>query len=110
MKNCIFCKIINGELPAKFVYEDEHIVAFPDINPKASTHVLVVPKIHFKNLNEMKPIHEKLMLHIIQKIPNIASLHNLSGYRTIINTGRAGGQEIDHFHLHILGGTRLPGF
>ena len=109
--DCIFCKIINGDISTKFLYQDEDLVALSDINPKAKTHVLVVPRKHIKSLAELDLNDSKLISKIILTLPKIAnSLGLTSGFRTIINTGAGGGQEIDHLHVHILGGKNLPGF
>ena len=104
MTSCIFCKIANKELATNLLYEDEYIAAFNDLHPKAEVHVLVVTKQHIKSLAEIEPKHSKLMGHLLTTLHTIAKeqgLHN--GFRTIINTGEGGGQEIGHLHLHILG-------
>lgn len=107
---CIFCKIINKEIPSSVVYEDEKILAFNDIDPMAPIHVLVVPKIHVSSLNEMKDNEFEYLKYAFSKIPEIAENLGIkeSGYRTIINTGENAGQTVKHLHIHILGGTRLP--
>lgn len=110
MSDCIFCKIVAKEIPSEMLYEDDLIVAFNDIRPKAKIHVLVVAKEHIKNLTEIKPNHEKLIFHMMQQSSNLAKKFNLSGFRVITNIGRDGGQEIDHLHFHVLGGGKLPGF
>lgn len=110
MSDCIFCKIVNGDIPAKTVYEDEHLLAFHDIAPKADTHLLVIPKAHIENLNDLQPEHQNLMGHLIMTLPKIAAGQGLTGFRTIANTGAEGGQEVFHMHFHILGGSNLPGF
>ena len=109
-EDCIFCKIIAKEMPTNFLYEDDKIVAFNDINPKASIHILVVPKKHINSLKEVTNSDKDLIFHTMSKIPEIAKDHNLKGFRTILNTGREVGQIIDHIHFHILGGNKLPGF
>ena len=111
MTDCIFCKIAAGELPAQVVFEDEHLIAFNDIDPKADTHVLVIPKKHIVNLDDLKEGDEEVISHIMFTIPKIAKQLGLEGYRTITNTGEKGGQVVFHMHFHILGGAgRLPGF
>ena len=111
MSDCIFCKIINKEITSELLYEDEHIVAFKDIRPKAPIHILVVTKEHIASLKEIEPKHEKLMFHAITKLNEIAMQHKLSGFRTIVNTGPESGQEVFHLHFHILGGSeKLAGF
>lgn len=110
MSDCLFCKIIAGDIPSKAVYEDDEFYAFHDIAPKADTHILVIPKKHIVNLDDVQPEDEALMGRLIRTIPIIAHQENLEGYRTITNTGAKGGQEVFHMHFHILGGSKLPGF
>ncbi len=102
MNNCIFCKIIKNELPAEFVYQDDIIAVFKDVNPRAKTHLLLIPKLHIKSLADLTLEHQKIITHAVYKIPEIAKKSGLSGFRTIINTGRDGGQVVDHLHFHIL--------
>lgn len=117
-QDCLFCKIIAGQIPANIAYEDDQLLAFHDIAPKADTHLLVIPKRHIENLNDLTndnhqdPHHSdaQLMSHLMMTIPTIASQQGLSGFRTITNTGVEGGQEVFHMHFHILGGSALPGF
>jgi histidine triad (HIT) family protein len=103
---CVFCKIVNKELPAKVVYEDDLIMAFHDINPQRKVHVLVIPKKHIPSVNDITPENKELMGHLWVKIPEIAKKLGIAedGYRVIVNTGKNGGQEIYHIHFHILGG------
>lgn len=111
MNDCLFCKIIAGKLPSDRVHEDEQVVVFKDIYPKAPVHLLVVPRVHFASLNELAPEHDALMAHMLHLLPVLARQQGLdNGFRTIINTGPGGGQEVPHLHIHILGGGRLPGF
>ena len=111
MTDCLFCKIIAGDIPSSKVYEDEQIYVFKDIYPKAEVHILVVPKIHLKSLNELTTEHQDLIAKMTLKLPELARSQGLdTGFRTIINTGPGGGQEVDHLHMHILGGKNLPGF
>jgi histidine triad (HIT) family protein len=111
MNDCIFCKIAGGTIPSDRVYEDEQVVVFKDIYPKAPVHLLMVPRQHVESLNDLTPAHDGLMMHMLRTLPEVARRAGLTdGYRTIINTGRGGGQEVLHLHLHILGGGRLPGF
>ncbi len=111
MSDCIFCKIIAGDIPSKKVYEDELIYAFNDIAPKADVHVLVIPKQHIARLDQAQPSDAELLSHLLLSLPKIALLKGLeTGFRTILNTGPGGGQEVDHLHFHILGGKNLPGF
>ena len=104
MTDCIFCKIVGGNTPTKFIYEDDEIVVFPDLHPKAKTHLLVTPKEHITSLFAIKDHHSKLLAHILNTLPRLAKQLGLHGFRTIVNTGRDGGQEIDHLHFHFLAG------
>lgn len=105
MSNCIFCKILTGEFTTDFIYEDEYIVAFNDLYPKATVHVLVVPKKHIESLDHLSLEDQKLMGHLTVTLPKIARLCGLdNGFRTIVNTGPGGKQEVPHIHYHILGG------
>lgn len=105
--SCLFCKIIAGEIPATKVYEDETSIAFRDINPQAPTHVLVIPRKHIESLSEMTEEDETLVGHIARVCGEIAKQENLTGYRTVINTGAEAGQSIFHVHAHVLGGRAL---
>ncbi len=104
--DCIFCKIINGEIPAKLIFQDEQCVAFSDINPQAPTHFLVIPREHFTSLNEMDEKHETLVGHLLKVGAKVARDLGIaeSGFRTVINTGNDAGQTVFHLHVHILGG------
>ncbi|ADJ29828.1 histidine triad nucleotide-binding protein [Nitrosococcus watsonii] len=109
--DCVFCKIIEGELPAKLVHEDDQVIAFKDIHPKAEVHLLLVPRTHIASLEQLEIKHERLVSHLLLLLPDLAHQQGLQdGFRTIINTGRGGGQEVDHLHIHLLGGSQLPGF
>lgn len=108
--NCIFCKIISGDIESEKVYEDDNVIAFNDINPLASIHILVVPKIHFKSINEIEDEKISIMNNLFTAVKHITEdMVELSrnGYRTIINSGPNSGQEVDHLHIHILGGEKL---
>lgn len=109
MGNCIFCKIIAGEIPSKKVYEDERVFAFEDINPEAPIHVLIVPKKHISNINELTEEEEKLIGHIFVVSKEIANEYNIkdTGYRIVTNCGKDAGQTVDHIHFHLLGGRNL---
>lgn len=109
MNDCLFCKISAGELGTEFVYEDDKLVVFNDINPKADLHLLITPKQHIVSLNDIDNSHNELVMHIIKTMQYIASKRKIKGYRTVINIGREGGQEIDHLHFHFLHGN-LPTF
>ena len=108
-ENCIFCKIIKGEIPSKKVYEDEEILAFNDINPAAPIHVLVIPKKHITSLAEMEDGDEKIVGKIYKVINKIAEQLGVKekGYRVIVNCGKDGGQEVGHLHFHLLAGKQL---
>ncbi|SFP67337.1 histidine triad (HIT) family protein [Nitrosomonas cryotolerans] len=110
MDSCIFCKIIQGEIPAKKLYEDEDVLAFNDIHPAAPVHILLIPKLHIAALTEVDDIHQRLLGKMLLLTPQLASKQGCTdGFRTIINTGRVGGQEVFHLHFHIIGGKeRLP--
>jgi histidine triad (HIT) family protein len=111
MSDCLFCKIVTKEIPSDTVYEDEQVIVFKDLYPKADVHLLLVPREHVASLNEMDASHDALMAHMTRLLPKLAKDHGLDdGFRTIINTGPGGGQEIFHLHIHLLGGGRLPGF
>ena len=105
--NCIFCKIIAGQIPAKKVYEDEHLLAFHDINPWAPVHILVIPKRHITSMVDAGPEHTDLLGRMMAVTPRLmAELGVSNGYRHIINTGADGRQEVMHLHLHVMGGPR----
>lgn len=111
MNDCLFCKIVAGKIPSDKVHEDDKIIVFKDIYPKAPVHLLMVPREHVDSLDQLTPAHDSLMTHMLRSLPVVARQAGLTdGYRTIINTGRGGGQEVFHLHIHILGGGRLPGF
>ena len=109
MNDCIFCKIINKEIPSAIVYEDEGILAFRDINPMAPVHVLVIPKKHISSLNEIEKEDEAIIGKIYTVIKEIAKKEGIAekGYRVVANCGKDGGQEVGHLHFHILGGKKL---
>ena len=109
MTDCIFCKIVAKEVPTDFLVEDEEVVVFKDIHPKARVHLLIVPKVHIKSLNEVSEKEAGLLSHMLLILPTLAKAQNLKGFRTIINTGADGGQVIDHLHFHLIGGGALPG-
>lgn len=111
MSGCLFCKIIAGDIPADKVYEDERVLVFKDINPKADVHLLMVPKKHINSLNEVDTTDDADMAYMMRLLPTLATEQGLNdGFRTIINTGKGGGQIIFHLHIHLLGGNKLPGF
>ena len=105
--SCIFCKIVAGQIPAKKAYEDEHLLAFHDINPWAPVHILVVPKVHLTSMVDAGPEHTDLLGRMIAVTPRLmAELGVSNGYRHVINTGADGRQEVMHLHLHVMGGPR----
>ena len=109
MSDCIFCKIIAGDIPSSKVYEDETVYAFRDINPMAPVHVLVVPKAHIASVDEITAQSSALVSAIFEAIPKIAAAEGLTrGYRVITNCGEDGCQSVKHLHFHILGGKKLP--
>ena len=108
MTNCLFCKIIAGDIPSTKVYEDETILAFRDINPQAPTHILVVPKVHIGDCNGITAENSAVVAHIFERIPEIAKAEGLTGgYRVVSNCGADAGQTVQHLHFHILGGKTL---
>ena len=108
MENCIFCKIIAGEIPSNKVYEDEDMLVFRDINPQAKVHCLCVPKAHFATLAEMDAQQAEILKKCLAKIPDVTKQLGLdNGYRLIVNQGKDAGQTVFHLHIHILGGQDL---
>jgi histidine triad (HIT) family protein len=109
MADCLICKIINRDIPATLVYEDERVAAFNDINPQAPTHVLIVPKRHIATLNELSTEDDQLVGELVRRASAIAAERGFAagGYRTVFNTNRDAGQTIFHIHLHLLGGRSL---
>lgn len=108
MSNCLFCKIIAGEIPSAKVYEDETVYAFRDIAPQAPTHILVVPKAHLDSCNAVTEENSAVVAHIFEIIPRIAKEEGLeNGYRVVSNCGADAGQTVGHLHFHILGGRDL---
>lgn len=108
MSDCIFCKIVAGEIPCRKVYEDEDVLAFHDIRPVAPVHFMIVPKQHVASLDHCEASHQALLGKILLLAPRLAREQGLTdGFRTIINTGRGGGQEVYHLHVHVIGGGNL---
>lgn len=103
--NCIFCKIVNGDFNTEFVYENDRVVVFKDINPKAPVHLLVVPRVHVESLNELED--ETLMSELLLAVKETTKKIGLKSYKTLINTGKDAGQEVFLLHVHILGGKSL---
>ena len=105
--NCIFCKIVAGQIPSKRVFEDEHLIAFHDIHPWAPVHVLVIPRLHIATLSDTGPEHAELLGRMLALAPRLMKqLGVVNGYRTLVNTGPDGGQEVYHLHMHVMGGPR----
>lgn len=106
--DCLFCKIVAGEIPSSKVYEDEAVYAFNDINPQAPVHILVIPKKHISSVNEVNESNSGIVAHIFEAIPKIAKSAGLSnGYRVISNCGPDACQSVHHLHFHIIGGAQL---
>lgn len=105
MSDCIFCKIVAGEIPCRKVYEDGELLAFHDINPVAPVHFMIIPKAHIASLADTGEEHATLLGRMLVLAPLLAREQGLAdGFRTVINTGRGGGQEVFHLHIHIIGG------
>lgn len=108
-KNCIFCKIIAGEIPSTKLYEDDELIVIKDVEPKAKVHLLCIPKDHFALLGEMDETRALIVKRALQKIPTLQKEFGLeNGYRLVVNQGEAAGQSVHHLHIHILGGETLP--
>ena len=110
MEDCVFCRIVKGEIPSNKVYEDDEVLAFYDINPIAKIHVLVIPKKHIESILDIKGEDKELIHHIFEKINEVAKILGIdkTGFRVISNVGEDGGQAVKHLHFHILGGEKLP--
>jgi|SRR5258706_10421266 histidine triad (HIT) family protein len=105
--NCVFCKIVAGQIPSKKVYEDSELIAFHDIHPWAPVHVLIVPREHVASLSDVDASHEQWLGKMLLLAPRLMKeLGVTNGYRTVINTGPDGGQEVYHLHMHVFGGPR----
>ncbi len=108
MPDCLFCKIVDGTIPASRIYEDEFCIGFPDINPQAPTHILVIPKQHISSTEKTVAKDSALMGHLMSTSAAIARKEGLDkGYRIVVNTGDDGGQTVNHLHLHLLGGRHM---
>ena len=109
MSDCLFCKVVNREIPASIVYEDDRVLAFRDINPQAPTHLLVVPKQHIDSLNDLTGEHDAIVGELVRRAAAIAKTLGISagGFRTVFNTNRDAGQTVFHIHLHLLGGRPM---
>ena len=109
MPECIFCKMVSGEIQPDLVYQDQHVIAFRDINPQAPTHVLVVPREHIATLNDLTPDHAALIGRMYLAARAVAHQEGIAerGYRTLINCNAEAGQTVYHLHLHVLGGRHM---
>lgn len=103
MTDCIFCKIINGEVPSTKLFENDYVIAIEDINPKAKVHSLVIPKIHVESMNELED--EKIMSEILKAVKEVARIKGVKSYRIHVNTGKEEGQIVFHLHFHVLSNT-----
>lgn len=109
MNGCIFCKIVAGELPSKKAFENDELLVFHDIHPAAPVHLLIIPKVHIASLVDCDAQHAGLLGRMLLLAPKLAREHGLNdGFRTSINTGRGGGQEVFHLHVHVFGGSKTP--
>ena len=107
LDDCLFCRIARGEIPAAKVYEDDEVLAFKDIHPKAPVHFLIIPKKHIQSLAHAEPEDNALLGKMLGLTRKLAMQEGaVNGFRVIINTGRDGGQEVDHLHIHVLGGPQ----
>ena len=109
--NCLFCKIVAGQIPSKKVYEDDELLAFHDIHPWAPVHFLMIPKAHIPSMAQVGPEHEALLGRIMVLAPRLAleqgcNPYPAGGFRIVVNTGAEGGQEVQHLHIHVMGGPR----
>lgn len=106
MDDCIFCKIVRGDIPCRKVYDDDDLLSFHDIHPVAQVHIMLIPKLHLASLIDANESHTMLLGRMLLLAPKLAKDQGLNnGFRTIINTGRGGGQEVFHLHIHIIGGN-----
>lgn len=111
MSDCIFCKIVAGEIPCRKVHEDSDVLAFHDINPVAPVHFMIIPKEHIASLGDAHARHEMLLGRMLLLAPILAREQGLNdGFRTVINTGKGGGQEVFHLHMHVFGGGAVRPF
>jgi len=109
MAECVFCKIARGEIPATIVHEDEHVVAFRDLHPKAPTHIVLIPRRHVASLNDLGEEDDAVVGHLVRVAAKLAGDEEIAGrgYRLVANCGRDAGQSVDHVHFHLLGGRAL---
>ena len=109
MSDCLFCRLVAGDIPAKIVFKDEHLVAFQDINPQAPMHVLIVPRRHVATLNDLSDADDALVGEMVRRAASIAGEQGYAGrgYRTVFNCNADAGQTVFHIHLHVLGGRQM---
>lgn len=112
MDECIFCKIVAKQIPAAIQYEDDQVLVFKDIAPKAKVHWLIIPKMHIASMQALTPEQSALAGYLFTQVGNIAALAGVdkSGYRIVSNTGADGGQDVFHLHVHLFGGEKIPGW
>lgn len=109
MSDCLFCRIVCGEISCRKVYEDDGVLAFHDIHPVAPVHFMMIPKLHLASLIDAKETHTALLGRMLLLAPRLAKEQGLeNGFRTVINTGKGGGQEVFHLHIHVIGGVSIP--
>jgi len=108
-RDCVFCRILEGEIPATILHQDDKIIALRDIKPQAPTHILIIPKEHIPSLTELGDRQRDMVAHMIYTANELARREGLAerGYRLVVNCGREGGQQVPHLHLHLLGGREL---
>lgn len=109
MESCIFCKIVQGSIPSTKIFEDDDVIVFNDIHPIAKVHFLIVPKQHIESLASCDVQHQVLLGKMLLLAPKLAKEQGLAGFRTMINTGKEGGQEVFHIHVHVFGGSDTLG-
>ncbi len=109
MTDCIFCKMVSGEIQPDVVYENDDVLAFRDVSPQAPTHVLVIPKKHYSTINDLQPEDAELMGKLVLSAQKVAEIDGLSeqGYRMVLNCNEGAGQTVFHIHMHVLGGRRM---
>jgi histidine triad (HIT) family protein len=108
--DCIFCQIVAGTVPSEIIYQDDEVIAFPDISPQAPIHLIIIPKKHIPSLAHLSEAESRLMGHMVSIANQLAKREGISesGYRLVINCGKQGGQLVPHLHMHVLGGRKLP--
>ncbi|HEX74648.1 MAG TPA: histidine triad nucleotide-binding protein [Dehalococcoidia bacterium] len=108
--DCIFCQIVAGTVPSEIIYQDDEVIAFPDISPQAPIHLIIIPKKHIPSLAHLSEAESRLMGHMVSIANQLAKREGIfeSGYRLVINCGKQGGQLVPHLHMHLLGGRKLP--